>query len=84
VFFNINRTNLWQMIAVELVLLALWRATISWFGPRNTNQRLLDERIGLSARIKNGSHQEPTFSGLPEDLKQINRTCLPSSIYSLI
>jgi len=24
VFFNINRTNLWQMIAIELVLLAPW------------------------------------------------------------
>lgn len=26
VFFNINRTNLWQIIAIELVLLARWCA----------------------------------------------------------
>jgi cadmium resistance protein CadD (predicted permease) len=32
VFFKFNWTNLWQIIAIELVFLALWCATASWFG----------------------------------------------------
>jgi hypothetical protein len=47
VFFNINRTNLWQMIAIELVLLALWCATASWFGRPQVILRLVD-RMGTS------------------------------------
>ena len=43
--FNINRTNLWQIIAIELVLLALWRATAFWFGRTQVILRLVD-RMG--------------------------------------
>jgi cadmium resistance protein CadD (predicted permease) len=45
VFFNINRTNLWQIIAIELVLFILWCATASWFGRSQVILRLVD-RMG--------------------------------------
>jgi cadmium resistance protein CadD (predicted permease) len=45
VFFKINRTNLWRIIAIELVLSALWCATASWFGRPQVIPRLVD-RMG--------------------------------------
>jgi cadmium resistance protein CadD (predicted permease) len=45
VFFKFNRTNLWQIIAIELVLLALWCATASWFGRQQVILRLVN-RMG--------------------------------------
>jgi cadmium resistance protein CadD (predicted permease) len=48
-FFNINRTNLSQMIAIELVLLALWCATASCFGRPQVILRLVDRMGHIAA-----------------------------------
>jgi len=45
VFFKFNRTNLSQIIAIELVLMALWCATASWFGRPQVILRLVS-RMG--------------------------------------